>query len=200
MRAFATWTALVLALAVPVVLAANSPLLAWRQPVYIAAGFAGVIAFALMVLQPLLAAGVLPGLGPGIGRRVHRGIGLALVTLILLHVAGLWITSPPDVIDALLFVSPTPFSDWGVIAMWSLFAAAALAGLRRRFMLRPVTWRMGHTTLVTVAVLGSVLHAMLVDGTMETVSKTMLSVAALGATALAVWRLKVWRMIGRRRA
>lgn len=200
MRATLTWTALVLALAVPVVLAANSPLLAWRQPAYVAAGLAGVVAFALMVLQPLLAAGVLPGLDLAGGRRVHRWTGAALVALIGLHVGGLWITSPPDVVDALLFVSPTPFSDWGVIAMWALFAAAVLAGLRRRFRLRPATWRLGHTTLVTVAVLGSVPHALLVDGTMETLSKTALAALVLGATALAVFRLKAWRMLGRRRA
>lgn len=200
MRATLIWTALVLALAVPVFLAAQSPLLAWRQPVYIAAGFAGVIAFALMVLQPLLAAGLMPGIGVAAGRRVHRWIGVTLVAAIVLHVGALWITSPPDVIDALLFVSPTPFSDWGVIAMWALFGAAGVALLRHRLRLGPAAWRIGHTSLVVVAVLGSVLHALLVDGTMEPVSKAALSALLLGAAGLAVWRLKAWRMLGRRRA
>ena len=36
----------------------------------------------------------------------------------------LWITNLPDEIDGLLFASPTPFSAWGVIAMWAVFAAA----------------------------------------------------------------------------
>ena len=31
-----------------------SPLLAWREPVYIVAGLAGVLAFALLLMQPLL--------------------------------------------------------------------------------------------------------------------------------------------------
>jgi len=35
-------------------------------------------------------------------------------------------------IDALLFTSPTPFSPFGVIAMWAIFAVALLAALRRR--------------------------------------------------------------------
>lgn len=45
----------------------------------------------------------------------------------ILHVVGLWVTSPPDVIDALLFWSPTPFSFCGVVAMWAVFASALMA-------------------------------------------------------------------------
>lgn len=200
MRGIAIWLALTGALAVPVVLAANSPLLAWRQPVYIAAGFAGILALALMALQPLLAAGWLPGLERAAGRRVHRWIGVTLVTLIVVHVGALWITSPPDVVDALLFVSPTPFSDWGVMAMWAIFAAATLVLSRRALGLRPATWRLGHTTLVVIAVIGTVLHAMLVDGTMELVSKTALCLFVLLGTAIAVARLRAWTMLRRRRA
>lgn len=200
MRGIAIWLALTSALAVPVVLAANSPLLAWRQPVYIAAGFAGILALALMALQPLLAAGWLPGLERAAGRRVHRWVGVTLVTLIVVHVGALWITSPPDVVDALLLVSPTPFSDWGVMAMWAIFAAATLVLSRRALGLRPVTWRLGHTTLVVIAVIGTVLHAMLVDGTMEPVSKTALCLLVLLGTVGAVARLRAWTMLRRRRA
>lgn len=197
MRRTAIWLALLTALAVPVLLAAASPLLAWRQPVYIAAGFSGIIALALMVLQPLLAAGWLPGFAGMAGRRVHRWVGVALVVLVVVHVVALWITSPPDVIDALLFVSPTPFSDWGVMAMWAIFGAACLAMLRRR--LKLATWRVGHSVLVVVAVIGSVLHAILVDGTMETVSKTVLCILVVVATAAAISRLRAWTMLRRRR-
>ena len=104
----------------------SQPLLAWREPIYITAGFAGVISMCLLLIQPLLADRLLPGLTPVAGRHWHRWCGLALVAAILIHVGGLWITSPPDVIDALLFVSPTPFSAWGVIAMWAAFGAAFL--------------------------------------------------------------------------
>jgi hypothetical protein len=38
-----------------------SPLLAWRSIVHGASGFAGIVAMALMPVQPLLAAGYLPG-------------------------------------------------------------------------------------------------------------------------------------------
>ena len=82
---------------------------------------------ALLLVQPLLVAGYLPGLPRSRGRRMHRWVGGGLIAAVVIHVAALWLTSPPDVIDALLFVSPTPFSAWGVIAMWAVFAAAALA-------------------------------------------------------------------------
>jgi len=184
------WAALLIGVAVPVAAAAMSPLLAWRDPVYIAAGFAGVVAMALLLFQPLLAAGWLPGLSGPRGRRVHRWIGSALVLAVIVHVVGLWVTSPPDVIDALLFASPTPFSAWGVIAMWALFASALLAGLRRR--LRPRHWRRAHTLLAAVIAVGSVVHAMLIEGTMETFSKAALCALVVAATLMAFARLRVW--------
>lgn len=185
------WAALVTAIVVPIAAAVASPLLAWRQPVYIAAGFAGILAMALLLVQPLLATGLLPGLPALRGRRVHRWIGAVLVLSVVIHVAGLWITSPPDVIDALLFASPTPFSAWGVIAMWGVFATALLAVLRRRSHLRPRTWRIGHLSLAVIIVTGSVVHALLIEGTMETMSKAVLCVLALAATAKAIAGLRV---------
>ena len=192
------WLLLGAALVAPVALAATSPLLQWREPVYILASFAGILAFVLMVLQPLLAAGLLPGVALGQGRRVHRWFGVSIVMAVVVHVVALGLTSPPDVIDALLLVSPTPFSDWGVMAMWAIFAAASLALLRRPLRLRPTTWRIGHTALVVVAVIGSAVHALLVDGTMETVSKTILCLLVLAGTAAAIYRLRAWTMLRRR--
>lgn len=167
----------------PIAIAAASPLLAWREPVYIAAGFAGVIALAALLLQPLLARGYLPGLPVRRSRRIHVWVGLALVTAVAIHVVGLWVTSPPDVVDALLFRSPTPFSAWGVVAMWAVFATALLAALRRRLRLRPMVWRLCHVALATVVVLGSVVHAMLIEGTMGTLSKAALCALVLAAAA-----------------
>lgn len=185
------WAALSVALILPVALSAASPLLAWREPIYIGAGFAGVVGLACIAVQPLLVGGFLP-LHPVKGRRLHRWIGIALVASILLHVGGLWVTSPPDVIDALTFTSPTPFSDWGVIAMWATFGAAALALLRRRLGLGQGAWRVGHTVLAAIVVGGTVAHAVLIDGTMETVSKIMLCALAIVAASAAILRLRVW--------
>lgn len=176
------WVALAAAVGVPIAAAALSPLLAWRGPVYITAGFAGIIALGLVLVQPLLIGGYLPGLSAYRGRRAHQWIGGALVVAVLIHVGGLWITSPPDMIDALLFSSPTPFSPWGVIAMWAIFAVALLAALRRRWGMRPRTWRIAHMPLAIVIVAGSVVHGVLIEGAMETVSKAALCALVLAAT------------------
>src|SRR5438270_5996102 len=130
-KATLIWPALAAAIGVPVTAAALSPLLAWRGPLYIIAGFAGIFALGLMLVQPLLAGGYLPGLAAYRGRRAHRFVGGALVGLVVIHVLGLWITSPPDMIDALLFASPTPFSPFGVVAMYAILAVALLAVQRR---------------------------------------------------------------------
>ncbi|MEM7089020.1 MAG: ferric reductase-like transmembrane domain-containing protein [Pseudomonadota bacterium] len=186
------WAVLIIALTVPLVAAATSPYLAWRSPVYILAGFAGVISMSLLLLQPLLAARDVPGIPAMTARRWHRWVGIALVIAIAIHVGGLWITSPPDVLDALFFVSPTPFSAWGVIAMWAAFAAAALGVLRQRLSIRFRIWRLGHASLATITVLGSVVHAMLIEGTMEIMTKTALCILVLLAVIRALIKLRVW--------
>ncbi len=191
-RAAAIWALLALVPVIAICAAAASPLLAWRQPVYIVAGFAGVVALCLMLMQPLLAAGYLPGLPVPRGRRVHRGIGAVLLGAVVVHVAGLWITSPPDVVDALTFTSPTPFSGWGVVAMWAVFASALVAVLRKRLRLPPRLWRKLHTALACVIVVGSVVHAMLIEGTMEPISKAVLCALVIGATVKVVIHLRAW--------
>ena len=185
------WAALAAAVCVPIAAAAASPLLAWRDPVYILAGFAGIMALGLMLVQPLLIAGYLPGLSAYRGRRAHHWIGGALVVMVVVHVGGLWITSPPDMIDALLFTSPTPFSPFGVIAMWAIFAVALLAALRRRLGLR--TWRIAHMSLAVVIVVGSVVHGMLIEGTMDTMSKAALCALVVLAAIKVMVDRRVWR-------
>jgi hypothetical protein len=187
------WAALAAVICVPLAAAAASPLLEWRGPVYILGGFAGIIALGILLVQPLLIGGYLPGPSPYRRRRAHLWIGGVLVGAVVVHVAGLWITSPPDMIDALLFTSPTPFSAFGVIAMWAIFAVALLAALRRRLGLRPRTWRIAHTLLAVVIVVGSVVHALLIEGAMETVSKAALCALVLAAAIKVIADLRVWR-------
>ncbi|MEP1932285.1 MAG: ferric reductase-like transmembrane domain-containing protein [Roseibium sp.] len=193
------WFFLATAVGVPIAAAAASPLLAWRDPVYITAGFAGVIAMALLLVQPLLAGGYLPNLAGQRGRFTHRVVGSVLILAVVIHVAALWITSPPDVVDALLFRSPTPFSAWGVIAMWAVLGAALVAMLRRRQPLKPRTWRFCHAGLAAVTVVGSIVHAMLIEGTMETLSKAALCALVLVATGKVMIDLRVWAIRVRRR-
>ncbi|MEO9594966.1 hypothetical protein, partial [Rhodopirellula bahusiensis] len=84
------------------------------------------------------------------------------------------------------------FSAWGVIGMWAIFATACLAVFRRRLRLRPRSWRIAHTVFALVIVVGSVVHAMLIEGTMETLSKAALCVLVLMATLKVVADLRVW--------
>lgn len=187
-RALAIWLSVSLVVLMPLGVAGFSPLLAWRQPVYIAAGFAGVLAFGLLFVQPLLAINYLPGLTASRSRRWHRVVGAALLGAVIVHVVGLWITSPPDVIDALLLRSPTPFSIWGVISLWATVATALMVMLRRRLPLRVPAWRSLHRVLTGVVVASTIVHAWLIQGTMVTATKFGLSVFVALAFAFALYR------------
>jgi DMSO/TMAO reductase YedYZ heme-binding membrane subunit len=83
--------------------------------------------------------------------------------------------------------------------MWAIFAVALLAGLRRRLGLGPQTWRIAHMSLAVVIVPASVVHAMLVEGTMETVSKAALCALVVGAAVKVMADLRVWRKRARSR-
>lgn len=190
LRGALIWAALLIAISAPLLAAAFSPQLAWRDPIYVAAGFAGIIGMALMLVQPLLVVGALPGITLSRSRRAHRLVGFALVIAVAAHVIGLWITSPPDVVDVLLFRSPTPFAIWGALAMWAVFAAVTLAILRARLPLR--VWRWGHTVAVTAAVIGTVVHAVQILGTMEVITKTLLSILVITALSYAIIKRRIW--------
>lgn len=196
MRSLAIWGAGACVLMVPFALATQSPLLQWRDAPYVVAGFAGILAMTVMVFQPLLAVTDLPGVSRQRARRVHRWVGLWVLALVGAHVAGLWLTSPPDVIDVLLFRSPTPFSVWGVLAMWALALSAGLAAMGPP--LRPRLWRILHTALFLVIMVGTVVHVLLIEGTMETVSKSVLCVVLIWVTVGAVLRRRVWVVLLRR--
>ncbi|WP_052249418.1 ferric reductase-like transmembrane domain-containing protein [Tateyamaria sp. ANG-S1] len=186
------WAALVVALLAPIVAAAFSPLLQWREGIYIGSGFAGIIGMALILVQQLLAIGKLPGLPPARSRRIHRVTGVLLVLAVMGHVAGLWITSPPDVIDVLLFRSPTPFAVWGAIAMWAVFAAALVAALRKRLPIRLQNWRRLHVALTIAVAGGTVLHALQIQGTMEPVTKWILGLLILLAMSRILRTKGLW--------
>jgi predicted ferric reductase len=193
LRSNLSWLAVGIVVLVPIIAAATSPLLAYRSVVYIGSGFAGIIAMALMLVQPLLTGGYLPGFTRYQARRMHQWIGTAIVAAVILHIVGLYVTSPPDVIDSLGFDSPTPFSNWGVIAMWAIVVVALMVALRARIGLRPRTWRTVHTGLVSVIVIGTVVHAVLIEGTMETVTKIALSALLVIATLKVIVELRFGR-------
>lgn len=199
MRPALIWLGLAMLIGVPAALALSSPLLQWRQPVYVVAGFAGVVGLAFLLLQPLLIGGYLPGLAARRGRLVHRFVGVALLLAVVIHVGGLWLTSPPDVVDALLFTSATPFSAWGVIAMWAVFAAALVAALRGLPSVNLRIWRMVHSGLAVVIVICTAVHAILIQGTMEPITKAILAIAVLIALGRVVYERRIWALFKRTR-
>jgi hypothetical protein len=66
--------------------------------------------------------------------------------------------------------------------MWAIVAIALLAALRHRLRWRPRTWRMRHVFLAVVIDAGTIVHALLIEGTMETVSKVVLCLLVFAAT------------------
>lgn len=192
-RAALVWAALAIAIAVPLAIAAASPLQAFRSPSYVAGSLAGVLALALLLVQPLLAAGYLPRLRGPIARRWHTRLGTLLIAAVTVHIGGLYVASPADAIDALLLVSPTPFSVYGVTAMWAVVLTVVLVALRRRLPLRPAVWRILHNALAVVVVVATVVHALMIEGAMGWESKVALCALAALATAVAVADLRLIR-------
>jgi predicted ferric reductase len=184
------WVALAAVITAPIFVATQSPLLQWRDPIYIIAGFSGIIGLVLILVQPLLISGILRGV-PAL--RIHVWTGIGLVLAVVIHVVGLWITSPPDVVDVLLFRSPTPFSVWGAVAMWAVFSAALLAVVRRRIGLR--VWRVGHSVAVAVVIIGTVVHAWQIQGAMGPVTKGALCLMVLGVGVWVLRARQAWRML-----
>lgn len=162
-------------------LAAASPLQRGREAVWIFGGLTGVLALALLAVQPLLMSGLVR---PVVGRRLHRGLGAAILGLAVAHVAGLWIYSPEDITDALLLRAPTPFSAWGVASLAGLVAAALVAVLRRP--IPPHLWKALHLSLAVIGGVSAVVHAWMILGAMEPVSKALLCLAILVSLAVAV--------------
>jgi predicted ferric reductase len=199
------WGSAAAVMIVPVAIAAFSPYLASRNMPYIVGGFAGIIGLSLLFLQPLLPAGYFAGSEGAAGRRWHRWLGVAIVVAVVLHAGGLYLASPEDTIDALLLVSPTPFSVYGVTSMWGVVATALLVLFRRRLGLRHSVWRLIHNGLAALVIAATVIHALQIEGAMEPVSKWMLSIAVVAATGVALLDLRVvrpfraWRERGSKR-
>jgi hypothetical protein len=193
------WSGVAALMAAPVAIAAFSPYLAYRDAAYIVGGFAGIVCLSLLVLQPLLPAGYLAGSRGPAGRRWHRRLGAAIVAAVALHVGGLYLASPADTLDALMLVSPTPFSVYGVTAMWGVAATAVLVLLRRRLGLRASVWRLIHNALAAVVVAATVIHALQIEGAMEPVSKWALCAAVAVATGVALLDLRILRPVRERR-
>ncbi len=185
---------------IPVLLAALSPLQASRNMAYVIGGLAGIIALALLIAQPLLAVGFLPAVTTVKQRVWHQRTGIVVVVAVLMHIGGLYITSPDDMTDALLLVAPTLYSVYGVIALWALIIVATLVALRRRLGLKTATWNILHNSLAVIIVVASVVHALMIEGAMGFPSKLALCVALLLATTAVVVHVRILRPLKHRRS
>ena len=141
----------------------------------------------------MLAANYLPGLSQSQGRKWHQRVGAAIIGCVALHVGGLYVTSPPDTIDALLLTSPTPFSIFGVAAMWGVVMTAVLVLWRKRLGLRYPAWHILHNSLAMIVVLSTVIHAVQIEGTMGVVSKWVLCASVLIATCITMVDIRLIR-------
>lgn len=183
------WGALLCFVFVPLIIAANSPLQAGRNIEYVLSSLAGILALTFLLMQPLLAARYLPGPSLPMMRRIHRIIGVCLILAVTIHIGGLYLTSAPDTLDALLLVAPTPFSVYGVIALWSVIITVFLVALRKRMKLKYSVWRIVHNALAVIIVISTIVHAVMIEGTMGQTSKYALCTAVLAATLIALYRV-----------
>lgn len=74
--------------------------------------------------------------------------------------------------------------------MWAVFLSAGVVAVRRRLTLKLINWQRLHRSLGFVIVVGSVVHAFLIDGTMETWSKSVLCLAVITATIISLMPAK----------
>lgn len=188
------------AMLTPIVIATFSPFLAYRTATHIVAGFAGMLCLALFAVQPLLVGGYLTMFSLVTLRKWHRWLGSVIVVLVVLHVGGLFLVSPADALDALLFSAPTPFSIYGVLAMWGIVATIVMVVLRRRLRLSYRTWRNIHNAFALLVVAATAVHALQIEGAMEVVSKWFLCLAVLIETGTALLEQRIVRPWLRRRA
>lgn len=193
-----SWVLLFFVVAVPVLVAALSPLQKSREVIYVVGGLSGVVALTLLLVQPLLVIGYLNGVSLTRQRRWHLWSGALLVFSVALHISALYITSPDDITDALLLRSATPFSVYGVIGSWGVVLIVILVVLRARIKIPAKLWKAIHAIFAAIVVVASVVHALWIQGAMGTASKWVLCGTILIATGYAVHRLEILQSVFRK--
>lgn len=183
----------------PIVVAAFSPLLKSRELIYVVGGLSGVVALSLLLVQPLLALGYLANVSLVRQRQWHLWSGALLVVTIALHIGALYVTSPDDMTDALLLRSATPFSVYGVIALWGVLLIAMLVAFRNKIKIPIKRWKTVHVFIAAIVVVASIIHTLWIQGAMGTVSKWVLCGTIVFATGYAVHQLDTLQAIFRKR-
>ncbi len=174
---------------VPIVLAVMSPLHQGRSAPYVVGALAGVVLLSLLLTQPLLAIGFNLNTSLACARKWHQWLGGAIVVLIALHIGGLYLASPMDMLDALTLAAPTPFSLYGVIGLWASVLIVFSLLIRKRT--KPMRWNTIHNVLALLVVVPGVVHALLIEGSMEVRTKWILCIVIVLASTLVSVKLRI---------
>lgn len=192
-RGWLAWLGVAGAMTVPVALAVASPYLAYRNPAYILGGFAGIVCLALLLIQPLLAAGYLPGLSPVQARRWHRRAGVG-DRAVRGDPCRRPVRDQPARHDRRAVAGRAdPVLGLRGGGDVEPLPGRRLVPLRRRTRLGPRGWSLLHNLLALVVVVATALHAVQIEGAMEPVSKTALCGLVLIATAAALIDVRLLR-------
>lgn len=153
----------------------------------------GALAVSALALQPFLAARARAAVRPSGARRrlrLHRALGAAALTLVLAHVAALFLLEADDAWFALSPDGPTR-ARMALMATIALVAVVALGALRDHLPFAALTWRLLHAYLATLALVLGIGHAVLTDGALDGVgTPVLLASGALGVAGVGLARLR----------
>jgi predicted ferric reductase len=168
-------SAAVVLVPLPTVLALTDAHLAAAPAALVVSTAAAALAVSALAVQPLLAAG---------GRlRWHRALGAVALTLVLVHLGGLFVVGAEDTLFALSLDGPTR-GRMATLATVALIAVVALGVARARLPMSGPTWRILHGFLALLVVGLGFGHAVLTDGALDGIGTSVLlafaTVALLG--------------------
>ncbi|WP_026204773.1 hypothetical protein [Actinomycetospora chiangmaiensis] len=138
-----------------VVVALTSPHLAGAPVVLVVSTVTATLGVAGLAAQPWLAR-----------HRAHTAVGLAVLTLVAVHVVALFVLSPDDALFAMSPDGPTR-ARMALISLVLLVVVVLLGVARRRLGWSGPTFRLLHGGFALLATVLGVGHAVLTDGALE---------------------------------
>lgn len=192
-RAAATGSVAAAVVAVPVTLALTDRYMTGQPTELVLSTATGALGVSALVLQPLLAARARAARRPAGERRrlrAHRALGAVALGLVLVHVGALFVLAADDALFALSPDGPTR-ARMALIALVALVAVVVLGALREHLPLAPLTWRLLHAYLATLAIVLGIGHAVLTDGALDGVgTPALLACGLLGVAGVGLARLR----------
>ncbi|MDP8907654.1 MAG: ferredoxin reductase family protein, partial [Chloroflexota bacterium] len=155
-------------------------------------GFVALTALVLQLVLPSRARTVTAPFGIDLLVRVHRGMGYAVLFLVLLHIVVLVLDDPARarLLDS---IHAPNRARAGMVATLALSALVATSICRRRLRLHYERWRMLHLTLASLSLAGAFVHVLLVREYTATPVIRWALVALVGVAVVALFHLRVGR-------